>query len=81
MKTVIVAGGFDDFGSRHARFLEEAARRGPVRVLIHPDETVALLSGLPPRFPEMERLYLVRAMRFVDRAEIGPPLRSAHVLP
>jgi cytidyltransferase-like protein len=81
VKTVVVSGGFDDFGSRHVRFLEEAAGLGPVRVLIHPDETVALLAGRPPSFPEMERLYLVRSMRFVDRAEIGPPMKSAHVLP
>lgn len=81
MKTVIVTGSFDGFGSRPVRFLEEAAKRGLVRVLLWPDETVALLTGRPPRFPEMERLYLVRALRFIDRAEIGPPMKSAHVLP
>ncbi len=81
MKTVIASGSFDDLGSRHVRFLEEAAKRGRVRALLWPDETVLLLTGKPPLFPEMERLYLVRAMRFVDTAEIGPPLNSPHVLP
>jgi len=81
VKEVIVSGGFDDFGSRQVRFLEEAAKYGRVRVLLWPDETVARLSGRPVRFPEMERLYFLRGMRFVDVAEIGPPLKSPHVLP
>ena len=80
MKIVIITGSFDDLRSRPVRLLEEAAKSGRVRVLLWPDETMEFFTGKPPLFSEMERLYMVRAMRFVDEAEIGPPMKSAHVL-
>jgi cytidyltransferase-like protein len=81
MKNVIVTGSFDNLGSRHVRFLEEASRLGRIRALLWPDETVELLTGRAPRFPEMERLYVLRSIRFADEAEIGPAMKSAQVLP
>ena len=81
MKTVIITGSFDDLRPIHIRFLEEASKRGRVRVLLWPDETVEFLTGRPPRRLETERLRLLRAVRFVAEAEIGPPMKSAHVLP
>jgi len=81
LKNVIITGSFDNLGSRHVRFLEEASRLGRIRVLLWPDETVELLTGRPPRFPEMERLYLLRSIRFAAEAEIGPEMKNAHVLP
>ena len=64
-KTVVVAGGFDDFKSQHVRFLEEASKLGGVRVLLWSDETVRALEGHPPQFPQEERLYLLQANRYV----------------
>jgi len=81
LKNVITTGSFDNLGSRHVRLLEEASRLGRTRVLLWPDETVELLSGRAPRFSEMERLYILRSIRFAPEAEIGPEMKSAHVLP
>jgi len=81
LKNVIVSGSFDNLGSRHVRFLEEASLLGRVRVLLWPDETVEKLTGRAPRFPEMERLYILRSIRYADESEIGPEMKSAHVLP
>ena len=64
-KTVVVAGGFDDFKSQHVRFLEEASKLGGVHVLLWSDETVRALEGHPPKFPQEERLYLLQANRYV----------------
>jgi cytidyltransferase-like protein len=64
-KTVVVTGGFDDFKSRHVRFLEEASKLGDVHVLLWSDETTRALEGRPPKFPQEERLYLVQANRYV----------------
>lgn len=67
---VVVSGGFDDIRSRHLRFLEEAAKLGPLTVLLWPDETLARLTGKPPKFPLAERRYFLEAVRYV-----------AHVIP
>jgi cytidyltransferase-like protein len=64
-KTVVVTGGFDDFKSRHVRFLEEASKLGDVHVLLWSDETVRALEGHSPRFSQEERLYLLQADRYV----------------
>jgi hypothetical protein len=81
LKTVIVTGSFDDPGPETVRSLEEASHLGRLRVLLWPDETVASLTGRPPKRPEMERLGRLRAALKSGETEIGPPLRSPHVLP
>ncbi|HPU55563.1 MAG TPA: hypothetical protein PLH97_04705, partial [Verrucomicrobiota bacterium] len=63
---VIVSGPFDDIRSRDIRFLEEASRLGPVTVLVWPDSAVEEQSGGPPKFPLAERLYFLRAIRYVE---------------
>lgn len=67
MSKVVVSGAFDDVQGREMRFLQEAARLGPVHVLLWTDEAVARLTGGPPRFPLVEREYILRAVRFVER--------------
>lgn len=62
---VLVSGPFDDLRSHHVRFLQEAARRGPVTVLLWTDDAIVRFHGQPPRFPFPERLYLLKALRFV----------------
>lgn len=66
-KQVIVSGGFDDIRSRHLRFLEEAAKVGPLTVLLWRDETLTQITGAPPKFPLPERLYFLNAVRYVTR--------------
>ena len=66
-KHVVVCGAFDDLRSRHIRFLEEAAKPGPLTVLLWKDESLRRLTGRAPKFPQAEREYVLRAVRFVNR--------------
>jgi cytidyltransferase-like protein len=66
-KQVVVMGAFDDVRSRQIRFLEEAARLGEVTVLLWTDGLARQLEGRGPKFPEAERAYYLRAVRFVER--------------
>lgn len=77
----IVAGGFDDLRSAQVRFLEEAARLGPVHVFLLTDRAFHLVCGAPPRFPLEERLYLLQAIRFVDRVTVLENWTDPHALP
>jgi cytidyltransferase-like protein len=74
MNTVYVAGGFDDLRSPQVRFLEEAARLGPVYVALWSDAVVERLKGKAPKFVEAERKYLLESIRYVDRVTLchGP---------
>lgn len=64
---VVVAGGFDDIRSHDLRFLEEAGKLGELTVLVWPDAMLERLTGKPPKFPLAERLYVLRAIRYVAR--------------
>lgn len=66
MNEVIISGAFDDLRSRHIRYLEEAARFGPVTVALWDDDRVAAERG-GVKFPFAERKYLLEAVRFVER--------------
>ena len=80
MRTVFVAGAFDDLHSRDVRLLEEAAGLGRVTVGLWTDDLVRAREKKPPKFPFEERLYLVQAIRHVmgvvpfnDLPPAGPP--------
>ena len=88
-KTVVLSGAFDDLRSAHVRLLQEAGRLGPVHVLLWSDEQVKAQTGWPPKFQQEERLYLLEALRYVQRVtvpaaifdpdtfpETGPPLKG-----
>lgn len=81
MEGVSVSGSFDNLRSRDLRFLEEAARLGPVHVALWSDEVVKVLSGARPKFPEQERKYLLEAIRFVHKVQIVDQLNSLDELP
>ncbi len=70
MNRVIISGSFDDLKSRHMRLLQEAARLGPVHVLLWSDDVVQTLKGQGPKFPHAERQYFVKAVRYVDRVTL-----------
>ncbi|MFC1525710.1 adenylyltransferase/cytidyltransferase family protein [Candidatus Latescibacterota bacterium] len=80
MKRVAVSGAFDDLRSRQIRLLEEASRLGELHVLLWSDRSVAALTGRDPEFPQQERLYLLEAIRYVDRVTIEEP-EDADTLP
>lgn len=67
MKKVVVTGGFDDIRSRHIRFLQEAAQRGELHVLLWDNESISSIGGNTPKFPLQERLYYLQAIRFVHQ--------------
>ena len=48
---ICIVGSFDNLKSRHMRLLEEAAKLGPVHVLLLSDQLVAELTGQPSVFP------------------------------
>ena len=58
-------GSFDNLGSSHVRFLEEASKLGRVHVLMWSDEVVRSLQGRAPEFPTQERIYLLQGIRYV----------------
>jgi len=80
-RKVVVTGGFDDLRSGDIRFLHEASRLGDVTVLLWRDEVLRKRTGQPPKFPEQERLYLLNAIRYVNRVELVSGVTSADELP
>jgi len=65
-----VCGSFDGLSARQVRFLQEAARRGPLNVLLWSDHSVETLEGRPPEFLQAERKYFIEAIRCVERVDV-----------
>ena len=80
-KHVVVTGGFDDMRSQDVRFLQEAARLGPLSVLPWSDALCRTLTGAEPKFPQSERLYYLQALHYVQRVHIVDQLADADALP
>src|SRR5215216_3217439 len=66
MQRVMVTGGFDDLRFEDFRFLDEAAKFGPLHVLLWSDDAIKSASYAPPKFPQAEREYVVSAIRYVQ---------------
>ena len=77
MKTVIVSGSFDDMRARDIRFLQEASRYGYLHALVWGDD---FIEGRP-KFPQEERMYMMDAIRYVDRATLVTELGDKDGLP
>ena len=67
MTEVFVRGPFHDLRSRDVRFLQEATRLGNLTVGLWSDESFRRLVGRPPEFPQAERMYMLEAIRYIDR--------------
>ena len=67
---MVVETSLDDLRSDDVRFLQEAARLGPLHVRVPSDDLVAASMGTPPTFPAVERLFLAESMRWVEGATI-----------
>lgn len=78
---VLVAGSFDDLRARHIRFLETAARLGPLHVALWSDETVRQQTGHTPKFPCAERAYFLNAIRYVHQVLPLPDRAGVSSLP
>jgi cytidyltransferase-like protein len=70
VEQVFVTGGFDDLRSADVRLFQEAARLGPVHVLLWSDAAIAHFEGRGPTFSEAERQYLVGSLRYVNRVTL-----------
>ncbi len=66
-RSVFVSGAFDNIRSHHLRLLQEAAKAGPVSVLLWPDAAITSAAGSPPNYPLPERRYFLNAVRYVSR--------------
>jgi len=70
-KKVFVSGCFDMLHSGHVAFFEEAATHGDLYVGIGSDRTINDLKGRRTINGELERLYMIRSLRFVKDAWIN----------
>jgi len=67
---VVVQASLDDLRSDDVRFLEQAARQGPLHVRIPSDDLLTELSGSAPRFPVAERVFLAESLRWVESTSV-----------
>jgi cytidyltransferase-like protein len=70
-KTVLVSGCFDLIHGGHIAFFKTASAYGNLYVCVGSDENLLLLKGKKPVFSEEERLFIVKAVRYVYDAFIG----------
>ncbi|MFN2237578.1 MAG: adenylyltransferase/cytidyltransferase family protein [Anaerolineales bacterium] len=81
METIVVSGSFDNIKSRHVRFLEEAAKFGPVHVYLWSDEIVESLTGADPKLSFEERKYFLQAVRYVYKVHAIEQIPGLNELP
>jgi cytidyltransferase-like protein len=70
MKRILAAGAFDDIRARHFRFFEEASKLGELNVILWADEIIKSFTGNLPKFPAEERMYLLKAIRYIKNVFI-----------
>lgn len=68
---VFVSGCYDMLHSGHVAFFKEASRYGDLYVGIGSDKTIRALKGRKTVYSEQERLYMVKAIRYVTDACIN----------
>ncbi len=68
---VFVSGCYDMLHSGHVAFFKEASQFGDLHVGIGSDATIEELKGRPTVNSEQERLYMIRAIRYVTEAFVN----------
>jgi cytidyltransferase-like protein len=71
VKKVFVSGCYDMLHSGHVAFFEEAASHGDLYVGLGSDKTVYELKAREPFNNELERLYMVKSLKYVKDAWIS----------
>lgn len=71
VKKVFVSGCYDLLHSGHVEFFRQAAKYGDLYVGIGSDETILHYKGHKTLYPEGERLFMVKAIRYVKEAYIN----------
>ena len=67
-KKVLVSGCYDLLHGVHIAFFKAASAYGKLYVSIGRDNNITGLKGTKPYFSEQERLYIVRAIKYVEDA-------------
>lgn len=67
---VFVSGCYDLLHSGHVAFFEEASRLGDLYVSLGNDANIEHLKHHKPMFPEKERLFMVKSIRYVYAAAV-----------
>ena len=70
-KKVFVSGCYDLLQSGHVEFVRQASQYGDLYVGIGSDRTIEALKGHKTMYSERERLFMVRAIRYVKEAYIN----------
>jgi len=70
-KRVFVSGSFDMLHSGHVTFLKEASKYGELLVGMGSDYSIEKYKGKKPVCKEDERLFMVKAIRYVTEAWIN----------
>ena len=70
-KKVFVSGCYDLLHSGHIEFFKQASRYGDLYVGIGSDSTIEAYKGHKTMYPEQERLFMVKAIRYVKDAYIN----------
>ena len=70
-KKVFVSGCYDLLHSGHVEFFRQASQHGDLYVGIGSDTTIEALKGHKTMYSERERLFMVRAIRYVKEAYIN----------
>jgi len=71
LKKVFVSGSFDLLHSGHVAFFKEASKYGELYVGIGCDKSIEWLKGRVTICPQEERLYMVKAIKYVKDANIN----------
>ena len=70
-RKVFVSGCYDLLHSGHVEFFRQASQYGDLYVGIGSDKTIEALKGHKTMYSEQERLFMVRAIRYVKEAYIN----------
>lgn len=70
-KKVFVSGCYDLLHSGHVEFFRQASQYGDLYVGIGSDSTIIDYKHRPPMFPEGERLFMVKSVKYVTEAYIN----------
>lgn len=70
-KKVFVSGCYDLLHSGHIEFFKQASHYGDLYVGIGSDSTIEAYKGHKTMYPEQERLFMVKAIRYVKDAYIN----------
>jgi FAD synthetase len=79
MRRVLVFGTFDVFHPGHEYFLKQAKKHGDdLIVVVARDSTVKQLKGKLPVNDESNRLKLIQALSYVNKAMLGYEIADKH---